>query len=163
MQNFQPGSADPSHWLPTQNILHKALILGVALFYGAAWFINSRGGAFIPGEETMAVLWPVFLAIAAICLLVSYYLGRTLTAQIPADIPLMDRLTRFRSVKLMQWALLDAPALMMGIGFLLTGNTRFLMLGGAILLYFLNDHPTADKTAQALDLDEDDQRQLEGE
>ncbi|MEN1784737.1 MAG: hypothetical protein AAGF77_06300 [Bacteroidota bacterium] len=65
---------------------------------------------------------------------------------------LSQKLTAFRSAALIQYALLEGPALINLVAFGQTGNFLFLTVGGALLLYLWTMRPHTEKIKRDLAL-----------
>ena len=137
-------------------IIHRAMLLGLILFAAIAFFLNYSGNfppALQPYDQILQV-------IAIVLSIGGFFIGSSLFKkkifQLRASVENIDnKLSAYRSVSLVQWALLEVPALFAIICFLLTGNYAFLALAGPLLTLFAINAPAKIKISMLLQVSED--------
>ena len=143
--------------LKALQIIHKAMLLGMVLFATIAFFLNYSGN-FPPSLQSYD---KVLQVIAILLALSGFFIGNALFKKKIFQLrdsqeSFENKLPVYRSACLVQWALLEAPALFSIIGFLLTGNYAFLALAGALVLLFVINTPTKIKMAMLLQVPEEE-------
>lgn len=118
-------------------ILHWALVAGPVMFLVAQWFVRSSGGMDAT-EDPFGGLAP-FLAAGALVLgiAMSYIMPTFLKKNMHPEGDATRALQMYQSLKIIQWALVEGPALFAGVIFFLTGE---IAAGGAsviLILYLL--------------------------
>jgi hypothetical protein len=122
-------------------IIHAALLVGVMLFVGIAWYIGSSGSmpaAALPGRR---VLYLGLFVVSAVLFGAAMYSASRLTP--PARGVSQDEWWRGnlgRAIGI--WALVEAPALLGTVAYLLTHDFRTLVAPFTGLLLFVNYRPS---------------------
>jgi hypothetical protein len=133
-----PFPSDPAAQLRSMQVVHGALMAGVAVFVGVAVAAGPVGA---PLPAVVAGLDPVALAatVASVtCAALSFVLpGRLLDAVPARDVE--RRVGAYRTGRLLAAALCEAPALLWGVDVLLSGN-RWHLGGLAGLLVLMALH-----------------------
>lgn len=138
-------------------IIHRAMLLGIILFAAIAFFLTYSGN-FPP----LLQQYDQGLQVAAIVLsLAGFFIGNALFKKKIFQIrsssdSLSNKFSLYRSASLLQWALLEGPALFTIICFLLVGNYAFLALAGALMILFSINTPTKIKMAMLLQITEEE-------
>ena len=154
-KNVKPGE------LKSLQIVHRALLLGLVLFAAIAFYLNYSGN-FIAGLKS----YDQPLQVIAITLSFGgFFIGSLLfkkkMQQIKDSSPeLRVKLSTYRSAAIMQWALLEGPALFAIICFLLVGNYAFLALAVVFIILFAVTAPNKTKMMLLLQLTEEEMATL---
>ena len=147
--------------LKSLQIVHRALLLGLVLFAAIAFYLNYSGN-FIAGLKS----YDQPLQVIAITLSFGgFFIGSLLfkkkMQQIKDSSPeLRVKLSTYRSAAIMQWALLEGPALFAIICFLLVGNYAFLALAVVFIILFAVTAPNKTKMMLLLQLTEEEINEL---
>lgn len=150
-------STIPKGSLKALQIVHRAMLLGMILFGGIAFFLHYSGN-FPPSLQQYDQLLQV---VAVVLAAAGFFTGNRLFSkkifQLRESAAGLDvKLELYRSASLIQWALLEAPALFAIICFLLTENYSFLALAGALIILFVINTPAKIKMAMLLQVPEDE-------
>ena len=154
-KNVKPGE------LKSLQIVHRALLLGLVLFAAIAFYLNYSGN-FIAGLKS----YDQPLQVIAITLSFGgFFIGSLLfkkkMQQLKDSSPeLRVKLSTYRSAAIMQWALLECPALFAIICFLLVGNYAFLALAVVFIILFAVTAPNKTKMMLLLQLTEEEINEL---
>ena len=142
-------------------ILHMALLTGMALFSVIAVFLVTKG--LIPANKALekplqvaALLVSVGGTAAGFALF-----NKRIKSIQPTD-TVASRITTYRAAAILRWALIEGPVLLSIISFLLTGNYAFLALGIALMLVFVVVRPAKPVIIFLLQLNEKEVSELEG-
>ena len=147
--------------LKSLQIVHRALLLGLVLFAAIAFYLNYSGN-FIAGLKS----YDQPLQVIAITLSFGgFFIGSLLfkkkMQQLKDSSPeLRVKLSTYRSAAIMQWALLEGPALFAIICFLLVGNYAFLALAVVFIILFAVTAPNKTKMMLLLQLTEEEINEL---
>ncbi len=154
-ENVKPGE------LKSLQIIHRALLLGLVLFAAIAFYLNYSGN-FIAGLKNYDRLLQV---IAITLSFGGFFIGSLLfkkkMQQLKDSSPeLTVKLSTYRSAAIMQWALLEGPALFAISCFLMVGNYAFLALAVVFIILFAVTAPNKTKMMLLLQLTEEEMNEL---
>jgi hypothetical protein len=125
----------------TAKIIHAALVVGVFLFYGVAWYVGSKTSMPISAVPERRVLYLGLFLVSAIVFGAAAYTASSLT---PAGAGTSQdewwRAHLGRAV--LVWSLIDAPTLLGTVAFLLTHDFRTLIATLAGVLFLVNYRPS---------------------
>jgi hypothetical protein len=134
-------AAPPASPAITARIIHAALVLGVILFYAVAWYVGSNTPMPVfAGPVRRAVYLGLFLVSAVLFGAAAHLAGRLSPAAPGASQDEWWRANLGRSIVV--WGLIDAPALLGTLAYLLTHDFRTLIAALVGLLFFVNYRPT---------------------
>jgi len=122
-------------------IIHAALVLGVMLFMGTAWYIGSDSALPMSALPDRRVLYLGLFVVSAVLFGGAMYTAARLTPAGPGvsqDAWWKANLGRAIGI----WALVEAPALLGTVAFLLTHDFRTLIAPFTGLLLFVNYRPS---------------------
>jgi putative copper export protein len=122
-------------------IIHAALVSGVMLFCGAAWYIGSKSSMPVSAVPDRRVLYLGLFLVSGVLFGAAVYSAGTLTA--PTSGMSQDdwwRANLARAVGI--WALVEMPALLGTVAYLLTHDFRTLIAPFTGLLMFVNYRPS---------------------
>jgi hypothetical protein len=122
-------------------IIHAALVSGVMLFCGAAWYIGSNTSLPISAVPSRRVLYLGLILVSGVLFGAATYTAGRLTppaAGVSQDDWWRANLTRAVGV----WALVETPALLGTVAYLLTQDFRTLIAPFTGLLMFVNYRPS---------------------
>lgn len=122
-------------------IIHAALVLGVMLFWGAAWYIGTRSSMPVSAVPDRRVLYVGLFVFSAVLFGAAMYTASRLTP--PASGTSQDdwwRANLGRAIAV--WGLVETPALVGTLAYLLTHDFRTLIAPFTGLLLFVNYRPS---------------------
>jgi hypothetical protein len=122
-------------------IIHAALMLGVILFYGVAWYVGSRVSLPISAVPDRRVLYVGLFLLSAVLFGAAGYTAARLTP--PAPGTSQDdwwRVNLARAIGV--WTLVEAPTLLGTMAYLITHDFRTLIATFTGLLLFVNYRPS---------------------
>lgn len=122
-------------------IIHAALVLGVMLFTGIAWYIGTDSSMPVSALPDRRVLYLGLFVVSAVFFGAAMYTAARLTPVGPAlsqDEWWKANLGRAIGI----WALVEAPALFGTLAYLLTSDFRTLIAPFTGLLLFVNYRPS---------------------
>jgi hypothetical protein len=121
-------------------IIHAALMLGVILFYGVAWYVGTRTSMPVSAVPDRRVLYVGLFLFSAVLFGAAGYTASRLTP--PAPGTMQDdwwRTNLGRAIGI--WTLVEAPTLLGTAAYLLTHDFRTLIATFTGLLLFVNYRP----------------------
>jgi hypothetical protein len=136
----QTSPSNPKQIIKTITIIHYAYCIAVLLFGAAAIFIMENAVMnFSSPDDTFFYLIPLF-AIGG--LLSSNYIFRNSLKSIQTKSTLMEKLTQYQSARIIRIALIEAPALLGIVIFIITSNQYYLIISAVLLAYMVLIRPS---------------------
>ena len=135
------------------SIIHKAMLAGQILLVAVFLYLISATD-YKPGMVAMNRLFQI---IALVLAAAGFFAGRVLFKNKIAQLKdkqsaAKDKFIIYRSVCIVQWALLEGPCIFSGVAFFLTGNYAFLGLAIVLITLFALRSPSKNKVTQDLGL-----------
>jgi hypothetical protein len=147
--------------LKTLNILHKAMLMGLVMFTSIA-FALVYSGMFkgdLKGEERILQVLAIVLSAGGFYA-GSFIFKKKLNEIKESSQTLKEKMSAYRSASIIQWALIDGPAIFSVIGFLLTANYAFFMLDIVLMAVFAMLAPSKMKIVFQLQLSQQEAEEL---
>lgn len=138
-------------YFSTLSIIHLALLMGLVLFAGVAYYLLVSGN-FIPDSglnDSFQLAVPIVLVGS---LLAGVYIYRMRLQAIRSHSTLKEKLGAYQGAVLVHWVLFEAPAFFALVAFLLTNNYLFLGLAAFPILLLALANPSKEKAANDLEL-----------
>lgn len=143
-------------------IFHGAMVMGLVVFVGVAYFLNNRGPE--PAFGDMSEMSKTFQYIAYGLTIAGYlggmYMFKNLMQKAREKESLLGKLQAFQSANILQMVFLEGPALVSIVFYLLTNAHVFLLLGGMLILYMILKLPVVSKVAEDLELSNEERKDL---
>ncbi|MEO5944932.1 MAG: hypothetical protein ABIP30_09230 [Ferruginibacter sp.] len=141
-------------------ILHSALMMGVVMFGAIAFFlVYANHTSPVTGLDK-----PLQVIALILCAAGMYFSNKLFKQQIEtikqSGDSVKEKINKFRAACIMQWALLEGPALFTVIALFLTCNYAFLILAGIMICALYIAGPSKQRIMQHLHLNEIDGEQL---
>jgi hypothetical protein len=156
MTNTNPSN--PKQIIKTITIIHYAYCIAILLFGIAALFITENAVMnFSSPDDTFFYLIPLF-AIGG--LLSSNYIFRISLKSIQIKSNLNEKLTQYQSARIIRIALIEAPALLGIVIFIITSNQYYLIVSAVLLVYMVLLRPTTAIIKEDLQLTADQEREF---
>ncbi len=122
-------------------IIHAALVLGVMLFWGVAWYVGSNTSTPITAVPNRRALYVGLALLSAILFGAAMYTAGRLTPATPGIS--QDEWWRVNLGKAVAiWMLVEAPAILGTVAYFFTHDFRTLIAPFAGLLLFVNYRPS---------------------
>ncbi len=142
-------------------ILHFALLGGqlilVGIFGFMVYYRLAEMGNFMPVPTNIIYL---VLLLPAVGVLGSNFLFKMLLGNIPNDIEVKEKLTKYQTALLVRYAILEVPILLILVLYMLTGNQTLLLAVVLGMAYFFMMRPTKTTIIEDLELTQQEQKQL---
>jgi uncharacterized membrane protein len=141
-------------------ILHSALMMGVVMFGAIVFFlVYANHTSPVTGLDKPLQVIALILCAAGIYFSNKLFKKQIETIRQSAD-SVKEKINQFRAACIMQWALLEGPALFTIIAFFLTGNYALFILSGIMICALYVAGPSKQRIMQQLQLNEIDGEQL---
>ena len=122
-------------------IIHAALVSGVILFCGAAWYIGSITALPVSAVPDRRVLYLGLILVSGVLFGAAMYTAGTIAS--PAAGMSQDDWWRANLARaIVVWALVESPAILGTVAYLLTYDFRTLIAPFTGLLMFVNYRPS---------------------
>lgn len=137
------------------NIIHKGLVAGQLMFAAIAAYLLYSGAVIPAATELDKTLQIATLAITAAGIFAGFAIFKKKSARI-RDMQggAKEKFEQYRSACIIQWALMEGPAIFCIICFFLTGNYAFLALVAFIIILFTMTGPSKFKIQLQLQISE---------
>lgn len=137
------------------NIIHKGLMAGQIMFAAIVAYLLYSGSIFPSAPELDKTLQVVALAITAAGLFASFTIFKKKLIQIrDMQGSTKEKFDKYRAACIIQWALLEGPAIFCIICSFLTGNYAYLGIVAFALLFFAMTGPSKLKVQLQLQMSE---------
>jgi hypothetical protein len=134
-------------------IIHLALLIGQCLFAAVAFFLVSTN-QFPPTLKDSSVLKVIGAATALVGLGAGYFVAGKMVEAAQNNSVMDEKLNRYRSALLVRYALMEAPALLNVVLYMLTGGLLYLGIAGALIVWFGLQIPEKGKCLTEMSIDE---------
>lgn len=140
------------------SIIHFALCLSVFVFGTFIYFTTENTNLNIADTEDVYFFSiPVFAIVAA---LVGNYLFRSNLKRAQEKSTLKEKLMHYQSSKIIQFALVEAPAFLCIVIFMTTSNQFYLFIAAILLAYLIFLRPTTSAIKEDLDFNAEQAREF---
>lgn len=157
MKNMVSKKQTSAEYLKSNIILFLALLLGQVLFLVAASFIAKNIGfqnTLVEFDSNILLLISGFFGI--LCLLLGYSVFKRNNEKLRTIPDLAEKLTTYRTFLIINYALIEFPAFLAIVLFMLTGNKLFVILAVLLIFYLSRNKPTKEKLYIDLNLSENE-------
>jgi hypothetical protein len=146
-----------SNSIKALQILHTAMMMGQVLFAAIAVFIVYKNGRLVLSDAVDKALQVVVVLIALPLIIfgMKWYQKKVLQIRNNNNTP-AQKFEEYRATIIKVLAMVEAPAILSIIAFLLTGNWAFIAMFAMLLLFFASLQPTKIKLLLLLALSEKD-------
>jgi hypothetical protein len=144
----QPST--PNGFLKTFKIIHLAFT-GVIFMFSMVTLILVKDYKFIAFDTTD--VFYILVPIVVVCgvILSNFLFQKNLSTIDPKDL-LQNQLAQYQSTSLIKYALIEGPALLSLVTFILTENILFLIIALILILYLFSLRPTKQRIIEDLKL-----------
>lgn len=145
-------------FIRTLILLHGSLTLGLLAFTLFAYFQNRTFSVGTNSNDPYLYIVPT---VAVLGYFVSKFLFQKQLQRVDRKNTLTVKLTRYLTASLLQYVLLEAPALFALVIYYTHGNALYLVIGLSLLAYLIALRPKIDTLIKALPLSQEEERQLQ--
>ena len=131
---------NPKSILKVIIILHSAFCLAILIFGITTVFITDKASiSFTETDDIFFYLVPMFAITLAVLSQLLYQ--RNLTS-VHKKTTLIEKLTTYQSIRIIRYAMLEAPALLGIVIFIITDNQYYIIISAVILAFLVLLRPT---------------------
>lgn len=134
--------------IQTLQVIHLALCVGVSLFAAMSIFQNQQDTNFSFNESNEVTLLIVSLIVGAAGIFIARFFSQKVWSTIKRESKDIDKMATYKIGAIIEWALIEAPALLAIVFFFIHANYLFLFIGIAILLVLFSKKPTINKARE---------------
>lgn len=143
-----PANLKPS--FKVVKIIHLAFLAGQCLFAGVTLFLTYSRTATDTSNSKKYLF--VAIAITAAGFFVGNLLYKKVCGVAAKKTTYPEKIMTYQSALIIRYALLEGPSLFCIVCYFLTANLIFLLISGAIIIYFITLRPNVVTTAEVLNL-----------
>ncbi|NRD19698.1 hypothetical protein HNV08_06530 [Winogradskyella eckloniae] len=140
------------------SIVHFALCTGIILFGAMAYFNTEK--AVLNFSETEDIFFYLVPAFAIVLTIINHFLFQNNLKRVKAKTTLKDKLTHYYTIKIIQFALIDGPAIFGIAIFLITSNQYYIIISMLLLAYLILLRPTTNSIKDDLNLNASESREF---
>jgi len=137
--------------------VHSGLCLGLMAFTLVSYFEHYSFFAETDSGDPFVYLVPI---LAMTGYFTSKYIFQQQLKAIARDDALSSKLKKYQTANMLQYALVEGPALFALVIYYMQGNAFFLVIGLSLLAYLISLRPKTDKLIKALPLRQDEVKQI---
>jgi hypothetical protein len=142
--------------------IHKAMLAGQLIFLGVMFYLGYSKTMIPPLVEQEKILQVAAIVFTAAAIYIGIRIFNRKLALIKED-PLTkakEKFTKYSQACMLRWSVTEAPVLICGICYLLTGNIAFLALAALPFLFFVMLAPVKSKVMSQLQISESELEDL---
>ena len=124
--------------------IHTAMLSGMVLFCIVSAVVH-LSGRLNANPNLNKILQVVVLAVSFVCIKTGLTVFNRKLQLIPAEMPLLDKISLYRTAALIKWALMEIPVLLSVACFMITRNYAFIVLAFVLMLLFAFQGPLRQK------------------
>ena len=133
---------------PKQNfkinfIIYFALLAGIMMFALLAYFFPN-GQEVGKNENLLSILTYVVPTFAVFEIFLSRFMYSKFILQIQNNATLLEKISKYRTAKIISWALLEGAALFSVVAFIITRSVFFFVVLFVIIIAFILSKPSID-------------------
>jgi DMSO reductase anchor subunit len=125
-------------------IIYFALLTGIMMFALLAYFF-SRGQEVGPNESLLNIFTYIVPTFAVFEIFLSRFMYNKFIMQIQSNASLVEKIGKYRTAKIISWALLEGAALFSVVAFVITRSFFFYIVLFVILIAFILSKPSFDE------------------
>jgi hypothetical protein len=130
--------------LTTLQVLFFGLLAGPAMLMAVAYILHQTGG-FIPVlVDLEEILLLAVLMVGAGSFVASRMVFERQVTEARSKSDVSEQMDAYKTASILRYTLLESPALLAGVLFLLSGSITLLMVGIGILAYMVTVRPSQD-------------------
>jgi len=125
-------------------IIYFALLAGIMIFALLAYFISNRQEAG-QNENILSILTYVVPTFAVFEIFLSRFIYSKFIQQIQSNATLFEKIGKYRTAKIVSWALLEGAALFSVVAFIVTRSVFFYVVLLVIIVAFILSKPSLEE------------------
>lgn len=154
---IQNQNATPASSLKGINVIFFGLLFGLVSMGSIIYVINPTENFDFNFKNPLLIIMMVVMIAGVFA---SGFLYNTLKSKIETKDSLQDKIAKIQQALIIKFALIEGPALLGIILFLVESNLAFLMLSVLMILYFVTLKPSKNKLADDMNLTSQERREI---
>lgn len=154
---IQNQNATPASSLKGINVIFFGLLFGMVSMGSIIYVINPTENFDFNFKNPLLIIMMVVIIAGVFA---SGFLYNTLKSKIETKDSLQDKIAKIQQALIIKFALIEGPALLGIILFLVESNLAFLMLSVLMILYFVTLKPSKNKLADDMNLTSQERREI---
>lgn len=154
---IQNQNATPASSLKGINVIFFGLLFGMVSMGSIIYVINPTENFDFNFKNPLLIIMMVVMIAGVFA---SGFLYNTLKSKIETKDSLQDKIAKIQQALIIKFALIEGPALLGIILFLVESNLAFLMLSVLMILYFVTLKPSKNKLADDMNLTSQERREI---
>lgn len=154
---IQNQNATPASSLKRINVIFFGLLFGMVSMGSIIYVINPTENFDFNFKNPLLIIMMVVMIAGVFA---SGFLYNTLKSKIETKDSLQDKIAKIQQALIIKFALIEGPALLGIILFLVESNLAFLMLSVLMILYFVTLKPSKNKLADDMNLTSQERREI---
>lgn len=139
----------PKAFLRTLSLIHYALCAGLVLFTLLAYW---QIGGFNVAASSGDIFVYIVPTVAMIGYFGSKFIHQKLIRNLPKEEKLATKLSRYQAASIIQYALIEGPAIIAIFAYFQSGTALYLVIALALLIYLFAQRPTQNRLLQEIPL-----------
>ena len=142
--------------------MHKAVLAGQFIFLGVMFYLGYSKTMLPPlvAQEKILQVAAIVFTVTAMYVGISIFKKKMALIKENPLAEAKEKFKKYRQACMLQWSLTEAPVLICGICYFLTGNIAFLALGALPFLFFVTLAPSKIKIITQLQISESELDEL---
>lgn len=148
----------PKNFIRILSLIHYCLCAGLLFFMAFAYW--QRGGFTVDTEEGdfFVYLVPV---VAMVGYFASKFIFQNLIRNLPKEENLQTKLERYQIASLIQYALIEAPAILALVAYLLNSTALYLVIASALMIYLFVQRPSYNRLVRDVPMSFEEKKQFD--
>jgi len=142
-------------------MVFSALLIGLVTFALMAVWLNNYTDFSAGLSEMNNIFLVILITIGVVCYAASKILFKKQIETAKRHLDLKSKLVEYRSALVMKYALIEAPAFMGILFYMLTNDYLMLSFSGVLIVLFYFNKPTKENVARELELNPDEMERLD--
>lgn len=138
------NQSNPKENFRVNYIIYFALLVGIIMFALFA-YLFPRGQEDVPNENLLNIFTYIVPTLAVFEIFLSRFMYHKFIQQIQSNATLFEKISKYRTAKIVSWALLEGAALFSIIAFIITRSFFFYIVLFVIVIAFILSKPSLDE------------------
>ena len=153
------STASSNETFKINQIIYVAIMAGLLVFAAMAYFVISKTTD-KPNESLVSIFMFIVPAIAVVMIFLSRFMYNRISQQVEINAVLVVKLGKYRTAKIVSWALLEGAGLFNIIAFIVTNSDFFLVVFFVIVGAFILSKPSVEEFFNDFKIEVNEQDEL---
>jgi hypothetical protein len=138
------NQSNPKENFKINFVIYFALLTGILMFAILAYFFQSEQEVRL-NESLLNIFTYIVPTFAVFEIFLSRFMYNKFVQQIKSEATLFEKISKYRTTKIVSWALLEGAALFSIVAFIITRSVFFYLVLFVILIAFILSKPSLDE------------------